>query len=71
MSSSVNPDNDYNLTRVDLGARQSAVSMFTAGYSVTTIQQLLKEKDSIVTYEKEPVSSDKQFTNQLLGAYNS
>ena len=35
-------------TKVDLGARQSAVSMFTAGYSVTTIQQLLKEEDIIV-----------------------
>ena len=34
--------------RVDLGARQSAVGMFTAGYSVTTIQQLLKGKNSIV-----------------------
>ena len=35
-------------TRVDLGATQSAVGMFTAGYSVTTIQQLLKGKDGIV-----------------------
>ena len=35
-------------TRVDLGARRSAVDMFTAGYSMTTIQWLLKEKDGIV-----------------------
>ena len=45
MSLSVNPGNDY---KGDLGARRSAVGMFTAGYSVTTIQQLLKGKDSIV-----------------------
>ena len=35
-------------TRVELGARRSAGGMFTAGYSVTTIQQLLKGKDGIV-----------------------
>ena len=34
--------------RVDLGARRSAVGMFTAGYSMKTIQQLLKGKDGIV-----------------------
>ena len=39
MSSSINRG---TTTRVDLGARRSAVSMFTAGYSVPTIQQLLK-----------------------------
>ena len=46
MSSSVNPGNNYKGR--DLGARQSAVGMFTTGYSVTTIQQLLKAKDGIV-----------------------
>ena len=45
VSLSINPG---KTTRVDLGARQSAVGMFTAGYSVTTIQQILKGKDSIV-----------------------
>ena len=35
-------------TRLDLGARQSAVGMFTAGYSMTIIQQLLKGKDGII-----------------------
>ena len=45
MSLNVNPGNDY---KGDLGARRSTVGMFTAGYSVTTIQQLLKGKDSIV-----------------------
>ena len=35
-------------TRVDLGATQNAVSIFTTRYSVTTIQQLLKGKDVIV-----------------------
>ena len=56
-------------TRVYLGARQSAVGMFTAGYSMITIQQLLKGKEDIDM--KKPVSSDKQFTSQLLGAYDS
>ena len=35
-------------TKINLGARRSAVGMFTAGYSVTTTQQLLKGKDGIV-----------------------
>ena len=56
-------------TRVDLGARRSVVNMFNIGYSVTTIQQLLKGKDGICSYEKEPVLPDKQFRIQLLGAY--
>ena len=58
------------ITRVDLGARESAVGMFTAGYSMTTIQQLLKEELIIVMKTEEPVLSDKQFTSQLVGVYN-
>ena len=45
VSLSINPG---KTTRVVLGARRSAIGMFTAGYSVTTIQQLLKEKNVIV-----------------------
>ena len=55
-------------TRVDLGAIRSAVGMFTAGHSMTTTQQLLKEKDGIVM---KLVLSDKQFMSQLLDACNS
>ena len=62
-----------------MSARRSAVGMFTAWYSMTTIQQLLKGKDSkyiyiyiyIYSYKKQPVLPDKQFTSQLLSAYNS
>ena len=42
VNSSVNLGSNYK------GARWSAAGMFTAGYSVTTIQQLLKEKDITV-----------------------
>ena len=35
-------------TRVHLGTRWSAVGIFTAGYAMTTIQQLLKEEHIIV-----------------------
>ena len=37
------------MTRLALSARQSAVSMFNAEYSVTATQQQLKEEDVIVT----------------------
>ena len=43
--------------------------MFTAGYSVTTILQLLKEED--VSYEEEPVSSDKQIYEPIGGHLQS
>ena len=45
-------------TQVGMGARRSAVGMFTAGYSVMTIQQLQKGKQ--YSYVNEPVPSDKQ-----------
>ena len=54
----------------DLGARQSAVGMFTAGYFVTTIQQLLKGKDSIVMKRSQYRLINNLQAN-LLGAYNS
>ena len=46
MSSSINSGNDY---KGRLGYKMKyAVGMFTAGYSVTTIQQLLMGKHDIV-----------------------
>ena len=54
-----------------MGARQTAVGMFTAEYSVTTIRTTATEGKRQYSYEKEAVLSDKQFTSQLLGAYNS
>ena len=56
-------------TRIDLGVRQSAVSIITAGYSVTTIEQQLKEKDVVVN-KKALYSLINKFMNQLVGDYN-
>ena len=47
--SSVNPCNYCGMTRLALGTRRSAVSLFNAGYSMATIQQRLEEEDVIVT----------------------
>ena len=47
--SSVNPGNYCGMTRLALGTRRSAVSLFNAGYSVAAIQQRLEEEDVIVT----------------------
>ena len=70
MSPSVNLGNDYKGTYVDLGARRRAIIMFTAGYSVTTIQQLMKERDVIVM-KRSLYLLINQFASQLLGTHNS
>ena len=54
---------------VVLGARQSAIVMFTAGYSVITIQQLVKEEDAIII-KRSLYHLMKIFPSQLVGAYN-
>ena len=46
--SSINPGNHCGMTRLALGTRRSAVSLFNAGYSVAAIQQRLEEEDVIV-----------------------
>ena len=56
-------------TRIDLSVRQSAVSIITAGYSMTTIEQQLKEEDVIVN-KKALYSLINKFMNQLVGDYN-
>ena len=53
-----------------MGTRQSAVGMFTAGYSVTTTLQLLKE-DVTVMKRKDSVSSDKQIYEPIGGHLQS
>ena len=40
--------NPGNNSKVDLGTRQNAAIMFIAGYSLTTIQHLLKKEDIVV-----------------------
>ena len=66
MNLNVNPGKN---SKVDLGARQSAVGMFIAGCSVTTIQQLLKEEDIIVT-KRSLYRLINKFMSQLVGFYN-
>ena len=47
-------------TRVDLGARRSAIGIFIAGYSVkTTVYTSATEGKRHCSYEKELISSDK------------
>ena len=46
--SSVNLGNYCGMTRLALGTRRSAVSLFNVGYSVAAIQQRLEKEDVIV-----------------------
>ena len=65
--SSVNPGNYCGMTRLALGTRRSAVSLFNAGYSVAAIQQRLHGGGRRYSYKKEPVSSDKKFKEMGCG----
>ena len=53
-------------TRVDLGARRSTVGMFTAGYVFCDNYTAATEGKRQYSYEKEPVSSDKQLRSESI-----
>ena len=65
MNLNVNPGDN---SKIDFTTRHSAVVMFTAGYSLTAIKQLLKEKDIIVM--RRSMCHLIKFMSQLVGAYN-
>ena len=50
-----------------MGTRQSAVGMFTVGYSVTTMYTAATEGIRRYSYEKEPVSTDEQIYEPISG----
>ena len=62
MNSSINPGNNYK------DAKQSAVGMFTVGYSdnYTAATEGIRN----YSYEKEPLSSDKQIYELIGRHYN-
>ena len=67
VNSSINPGNDY---KGRLGCRTKCCRhvyclVFCDNYKAATQGKIW------YSYEKEPVSPDKQFMSQLLGAYNS
>ena len=54
-----------NTTRVDLGAGQSPVGMFTAGYSVTTMVLCKKVSTKFINLHEQLMKVHKLFVNHL------